>query len=93
MFMTPDNDHDTLIRIETMLNIMMQQQAEFYKNYDIKHAELVGRVVQLEVKQAANITQIEINSDEVAALRKVNNIWNFANSVAVGIAGILGIRQ
>lgn len=90
--MTVEQDHDLLIRIETTLNLMMQQQADFYKTYDARHSELVGRVVALEVKQAANIAEITNNSDEIANLRKVNNWWNSANSLAALVAGILGVK-
>lgn len=86
------NDHDTLIRIETTMNLMLQQQADFYKNYDFRHSELVGRVVSLEVKQAANMADIQNNADEIANLRKVNNLWSGFNSAAAVIAGILGIK-
>lgn len=86
------NDHDTLVRIETTLNMMMTQQVEFYKTYDLRHSELVSRVVQLEVKQAANMAEIKNNSDEISTLRKVNNVWSLVNSVAVIVAGILGIN-
>lgn len=90
--MVEPNDHDTLVRIETTLNMMMQQQADFYKTYDARHSELVSRVVALEVKQAANMAEITNNSEEISSLRKVNNIWNGANSLASIIAGIMGVR-
>lgn len=90
--MADDTDHDTLVRIETMIGMMSQQQADFYKTYDQRHSELVSRVVQLEVKQAANIAQLQNNSDEIATLRKTNNFWNSVNSAAAVLAGVLGIK-
>lgn len=89
---TSDSDHDTLVRIETMIGMMSQQQADFYKTYDQRHSELVGRVVSLEVKQAANIAQLQNNSDEIASLRKTGSIWGLVNSVGALIAGVLGVK-
>ena len=42
------NDHDILVTLKTLMDVMIKNQADFYKRYEERHTELVSRVSVLE---------------------------------------------
>ena len=42
------NDHDILVTLKTLMDVMIKNQADFYKRYEERDTELVSRVSVLE---------------------------------------------
>jgi len=61
------NDHDILIELQTMMKLMVSNQAEFMK----QHQELVARVAVLENKDSRDSERFKGITDEIR--RSLNN--------------------
>jgi hypothetical protein len=57
--MSEQNDHDLLIAMNTKLEIMTQNLADFMKLYDNRHSTLSGRVASLEVKDRGDSEKVQ----------------------------------
>ena len=46
--MTDPNDHDILVTLKTLMDVMIKNQSDFNKRYEERHTELVSRISVLE---------------------------------------------
>jgi hypothetical protein len=65
--MTDQNDHDILIKLQAMMELMIRNQGEFMK----QHQELVARVTVLESKDSRDSERFKGITDEIR--RSLNN--------------------
>jgi hypothetical protein len=78
--MTPENDHDLLIKINENVNGMKSMLEDY-----------MCRTVDLEETATTNKTKIEIMQQEIDRLRGQSYFWNAFNTIAVGIGTALAL--
>lgn len=83
------SDHDLLVRVNTVLDIMVKQQGEFIGKYERGHEEVVQRITALEVKQASHLEATKSNTDDIAALQKRSNWFDIINAGATATVAAL----
>jgi biotin-(acetyl-CoA carboxylase) ligase len=66
-----DNDHDILVSLKTLMDVMIKNQADFMKDYEKRHAELVSRVTVLENSDSRDSEKFKGITDEIR--RSLNN--------------------
>lgn len=69
--MPNDNDHDLLVRLDTKVTLLLEQQASFVKSVTDANKELAERVARLEVKDSKDSGKFEAISADVQ--RSLNN--------------------
>ena len=61
----PDNDHDLLVRLDTKVTLLLEQQNSFTKTVTDANKELAERVARLEVKDSKDSGKWEAISADV----------------------------
>lgn len=83
--MPGDNDHDLLVRLDTKVTLLIEQQVNFIRTSNDTSKELSERIARLEVKDSkdsgkfesisADVQRSLANHDKIIALEKtVNNL-------------------
>jgi chemotaxis response regulator CheB len=85
------SDHDLLVRMNTVLDIVVKQQGEFITKYEKGHENIIQRVTALEINQAAHRQETKDNSTDIEALQKKSNLWDIGNSLGAVVAGALAL--
>lgn len=80
--MPPDNDHDLLVRLDTKVTILLEQQANFVKSVTDSTKELSERVARLEVKDSKDSGKFEsISADVQRSLANHDKIIELSKTV------------
>lgn len=79
------SDHDLLVRLNTTLDFLVKQQADFNTLYQANNKDIIQRLTALEVKQAAHLESTKANTDDIASLQKRSNWFDIINAGATTI--------
>ena len=69
--MPSDNDHDLLVRLDTKVTLLIEQQTNFIRNSGEINKELSERIARLEVKDRGDSEKFQAISSDVQ--RSLNN--------------------
>jgi hypothetical protein len=83
------SDHDLLVRLNTTLDFLVQQQADFNTLYQANNKDIVQRLTALEVKQASHMELTNANTNDIATLQKRGNLFDGINAAATAIVAAL----
>jgi hypothetical protein len=76
-YMSPDgNDHDLLVRLDTKVTVLIEQQTNFIRSSNEINKELAERIARLEVKDRGDSEKFQAISVEVQ--RSLNNSQRIA---------------
>lgn len=64
-------DHDLLIKLNTLVESIAEQQKNFINRYEVRHSDLMARVSILERKDSGDSEKFRSISDEIK--RSLNN--------------------
>jgi len=81
--MTPENDHEVLIRLEGKVDTIIDKLREI--------PELDKRVRCLEWDNSSNKTDVSTIKGDISSLEKKSDSWSIINSIGVFVAGLFGI--
>ena len=80
--MPSDNDHDLLVRLDTKVTLLIEQQTNFIRNNHEINKELSERVAKLEVKDSKDSGRFEaISSDVQRSLANYDSIMKLQAKV------------
>ena len=87
--MMEQNDHDILVSLKTLMDVMIQNQSDFYKRYEERHTELVSRVSVLEQSDSRDserfrgiMEQIQRSLDNAKRIEKLtSDMDNLGNNL------------
>jgi hypothetical protein len=85
------SDHDLLVRVNTILDVVVEQQREFNARYERGHADLVQRITALEVRQAAHMETTRGHADDILSLQKKTTMFDVINAAATAVVAALAI--
>lgn len=82
-------DHDLLVRLNTKMDMMIDEQKDFRRTYEDKHTDLVKRTSILEVEQARQNEALDNLCVSVGDLQKKSDRWDIVNSIATAAVAII----
>ena len=59
------NDHDLLVKLDTKVGFLIEQQTQFIERYEIRHTALVNRVTALESSDSKDSEKFRALTDDV----------------------------
>lgn len=66
-----DTDHDLLIKLNTLVEQIAEQQKNFINRYEVRHTDLMARVSMLERKDSGDSEKFRAITEEIR--RSLNN--------------------
>lgn len=78
----PDNDHDLLVRLDTKVTLLLEQQSNFTRSVTDANKELSERITRLEVKDSKDSGKFEaISADVQRSLANYDSIMRLQATV------------
>ena len=69
--MTDINDHDMLVSLKTLMEVMIKNQSDFQKSYEERHTHLVSRISILEQSDSRDSERFKSILEQIQ--RSLNN--------------------
>ena len=78
--MTDQSDHDVLVSLKTLMEVMIRNQADFQKSYEERHTQLVSRISVLEQSDSRDSERFRSIMEQIQ--RSLNNAKNIETLTA-----------